>query len=60
MFLGTATIGSVLIIAFFAAYVIAALVYAGWLQKNKPDTYMRIGRYDPENMSVDEMENMAK
>ena len=57
-FLGTATGGSVIIVGLIVVYVIAALIYANWLQKNKPDTYLRIGRYDPENMSVDEMEEM--
>lgn len=59
-FLGTSTVGSILIIALFALCIIVGVTYASWLQKNKPDTYLRIGRYDPENMSVDEMEDMAK
>ncbi|WP_415929322.1 APC family permease [Zhenpiania hominis] len=59
-FLGTTTIGSVLIIALFVVVAAFGVIYATWLQKNKPETYLRIGRYDPENMSVDEMENMAK
>lgn len=60
MFLGTTTIGSILIIALFVVIAAFGVIYATWLQKNKPETYLRIGRYDPENMSMDEMENMAK
>ena len=60
MFLGTTTIGSILIIALFVVIAAFGIIYATWLQKNKPETYLRIGRYDPENMSMDEMENMAK
>ncbi len=59
-FLGTATAGSIITVIAVACYVIAVLIYANWLQKNKPDTYLRIGRYDPENMSIEEMENLKK
>lgn len=59
-FLGTQTIGSVIIIAIFVAVMAFGLIYANWLRKNKPDTYLRIGRYDPDSMSAEEMENMAK
>ena len=57
-FLGTATAGSVITVGAIVVYVIATVFYANWLQKNKPDTYLRIGRYDPENMSVEEMEDL--
>ena len=59
-FLGTSAVGSGIIVAFFVIYVAAGIFYASWLQKNRPETYLRIGRYDPENMSVEEMGEMAK
>ncbi len=59
-FLGTATVGSLITVAAVLAYVIVVVIYGNWLQKNRPDTYLRIGRYDPENMSVEEMENITK
>lgn len=59
-FLGTATAGSAITVGCIIVYVAAAVIYANWLQKNKPETYIRIGRYDPENMSVEEMESMTK
>lgn len=59
-FLGTETLGSVITVGCVILYVIGVAIYGNWLQKNKPETYLRIGRYDPENMSVEEMEEMAK
>jgi len=55
-FLGTSVSGVLAILVFTVVYAGGSYVYAGWLKKNKPDIYARIGRMDPDIMDVDEME----
>lgn len=54
-FLGTNTVGTVIILLIVLAVFVAGYVYAGWLKNNKPDVYARIGRYDPDTQDLEEV-----
>lgn len=54
-FLGTETVGSIIIVCLLFAVIIFGAVYAGWLEKHKPEVYARIGRYDPDTQGLDEV-----